>query len=735
MKILLKISLSLLTLFIIVVSGFVFTFEPNDYKDEIAELVKDKTGRTLTIPGDISLSLFPWIGLELGKVSISNAKGFPQNAFAKIEHLQVRVKLLPLLKKQLEADTMVIEGLRLNLAKNKKGVSNWSDLATKKIPAPEKETTPKDSPSKLLAVFALNGISIKNAQLNWHDEQKNQKLSVNKLNLSIGKLRPNTNVPVKLAFHFLDKSTDAQIAFNSDIIFPESFKKITLHNTTLNSKIKLAALAQTFSPALNSGLMTLELEKQRFTTNNATLSEGDVKVQTKITATHLFSAPRFNTQVILNNVNPKLLAQRFAVTLPAMSDKKALTKLSAEIKAHGTTNNIVLPQLLLTLDDTKINGKASSVLSSGHSAINLNIDTINIDRYLPKPEPKSSDKNTGTNDSAKAMLIPLALLHKFNIDADLKISRLQVKNTHWSDIYLNTHSKNGLIRLSPFNLHGYNADVKSTFTIQAKPNTALLTGKIEAQNLQAGKLLKDFTGKDKLKGQASLSANIATHGLNVSDLKKHLQGNIKLKLKDGTLKGFDLEHQQKVLQAKIKQQAAPDVPKNAETKIASLSASATIYNGILSNKDLRAATPLSRIIGQGKVDLVKESLNYKTSIKFTNSTKINSATSFKEMNSIPLDVHINGKFDDLQFKVDFQKALNLLLQKELKKQEKKYKEKLQREIKQKEQALKEKVQHVMKKKKQELKRKEQELKDKLKEDVKKELEKKLGDKLKNIFKF
>ena len=744
MKIFLKISLTILILFLIVVAGFIFTFNPNDYKDDIVKLVKDQTGRTLSIPGDISLSLFPWIGLELGQVTISNAKGFPQQPFAKIEHLQVRAKLLPLIKKELEADTMVVEGLNLNLAINKQGISNWSDLTNNETPpAAKTETTStaesNNNPGKLLAAFALNGISIKDAQINWHDEQNNQKLSVEKLQLSIGKLRPDTKVPLSTAFHFLDKSTDAQFTFNSNLVFPSDFKKLSFHNTTLNSQIKLASLSQlkTLSPALSSDLMLLDLENQRFTTNNVTFSEGDIKLQIKITATQLFSLPRFNSQLVLHKLNPKSLAQRFSISLPAMADQKALTNLRAEITAQGTTNNIILPQLLLILDNTSISGDASSQLVTGHSSLNLNVDTINIDRYLPTPEPASeaSAKKEQTVNSEEAVLIPLALLHAFNVDADLKINQLQIKNTHWSDVHLKAQSKNGLIQLNPFNLHGYNADVKSAFTINAKQKTPLLSGNIALENMQIGKLLKDYMATDKIKGQTTLSANFATQGLTILDFKKHLQGKLKLKLTEGTLKGFDIEHQQKVLAAKIKQQAAPSAPKDAETKIANLSASAIINNGILINKDLRAATPLSRIIGQGTVDLVQESMRYVASVKLTNSTDINAAASFEKMNSTPLDVYINGKFDNLQFKADFQKALNMLLQNEFKKHEQKLKDKLQREIQNKEQALKEKIQLESEQKEQELKRKEQELKDKLKQDAQKELEKKLGDKFKNLLNF
>jgi AsmA protein len=45
------------------------------YKAELAEQVKSATGRDLTIEGDVSLSIFPTVGIEVGEVAFSNAPG------------------------------------------------------------------------------------------------------------------------------------------------------------------------------------------------------------------------------------------------------------------------------------------------------------------------------------------------------------------------------------------------------------------------------------------------------------------------------------------------------------------------------------------------------------------------------------------------------------------------------------------------------------------------------------
>lgn len=681
MKLLLKISLSLIILLIIAVIGFATVFDPNDYKKELITLVKDKTGRELSIPGDISLSFFPWIGIDLGAIKISNAKGFGKQPFAQMSHLQVRVKLLPLFKQQLEADTIVIDGLELNLAKNKQGVNNWDDFTTTKTSQKTSAKTDKqkDSDPNMLAAIALNGIKIQNAQFNWHDQQQKQKISIKDVQLSIGELRPATKVPFNLQFHLQEKTLDARIKFKSEIIFSSDLKQFSFYDTQLASELKLATLKQHLTPQFNSALMQLDLDKQTFNTKELNLSENSLKLQTRVSAEKLLSSPYINSHITLHTFNLRNIAENFEIKLPDMADKKTLTQLSAQLDIKGSLKKIELTNIELSLDDTNIVGNAKLKPMPGSSTVNLVVDNINLDRYLP--EPTTTDKKTEPSKKTKeAVLIPVALLSAFNADASVKIKKLQIKKTHWENLNLVAHAKNGKTHIKPLTVQGYAATIKSDFIIKAVKNNALLSGNLNIKNIKAGKLLNDLTGKDKLKGQTTIVASFNTSGIKLSQLKQNLNGKLKLNLKDGTLKGFDLNHQLNVLNAKIEGKATPVAPKPAETKIAKLNASAVIKKGILNNKDLRASTPLSRIAGRGTVDIAKEKINYTASVKFTSSTDIKASTSYEEMKAIPLDIHIGGSFDEPKIKVDFQKVLKQLVKKEIKKHESKIKEKAKEDL-------------------------------------------------------
>ncbi len=104
--------------------------DPNDYKDEIIAAVKENTGRELRIEGDLKLSLFPWLGLETGGIELANAPGFGEQPFARVAAAGVRVKVLPLLQRELVVDSVTLDGLVLNLMRNRAGTTNWQDLRT-----------------------------------------------------------------------------------------------------------------------------------------------------------------------------------------------------------------------------------------------------------------------------------------------------------------------------------------------------------------------------------------------------------------------------------------------------------------------------------------------------------------------------------------------------------------------------------------------------------------------------
>ena len=196
LKYLLYALAGLVVLVIVAIAIIAATFDPNAYKPQIVQLVKDKTGRTLTIEGDIGLKLFPKIGAQVGKVSLSERTGSAE--FAGLNQAQVYLALLPLLSRQVVVDEVRVDGLRANLVKFKDGSTNFSDLtggAGKTEPGRAAE--PAQQPAQPIRLD-VSGVRITDSRVSWKDESNGNDLIVELTELKTGRIAEKTPSKVEL---------------------------------------------------------------------------------------------------------------------------------------------------------------------------------------------------------------------------------------------------------------------------------------------------------------------------------------------------------------------------------------------------------------------------------------------------------------------------------------------------------------------------------------------------------
>ncbi len=167
--------------------------DPNEYKSEIAQAVKDNTGRELRFDGDISFNFFPWLGLEVGPVALGNAPGFAPADMLRVNKAEANIRILPLLTGDIAIGTVVLDGFTLNLSVNKAGVSNWDDLAKSdgKAPQPtaqQEKAKPRESGGSPIESLSVQGVEITNANVTYDNQKDGKKASLTNLNLLVGEV-------------------------------------------------------------------------------------------------------------------------------------------------------------------------------------------------------------------------------------------------------------------------------------------------------------------------------------------------------------------------------------------------------------------------------------------------------------------------------------------------------------------------------------------------------------------
>ncbi len=210
----LKIILFIILLVIVAVIALPFFIDPNDFKPEIQTTIKEKTGRDLIIEGDLELSVFPWLGVSTGNLTLSNSPGFSDKPFAKIDASHVKVKLIPLLSKKLEVSRIELKGLSLNLAKNKQGTTNWDDLVQVKDEEKQPKTKDTVKSENPLSALSLGGISIEQAHIIWDDQQQGKYSELSDFNLTTDELIFDQPIDIELSFNLKNKNPDLNETLN-----------------------------------------------------------------------------------------------------------------------------------------------------------------------------------------------------------------------------------------------------------------------------------------------------------------------------------------------------------------------------------------------------------------------------------------------------------------------------------------------------------------------------------------
>ena len=645
--------------------------DPNDFKDEISQAVESKTGRVLTIEGDIGLSVFPWLGLEIGPTSLSNAPGFSAAPFAGMDEVQVRIKLLPLLRKELEMDTVVLKGLQVSLETDAQGKTNWEDLAgagAPAEPAPADEKQPSAG-EMTLAGLAIGGVEITDAGVIWDDQQAAARYEISGLNLLTGAIAPGQAVPVELEL-LVDSAQprlSGPLAFAGTIALSDGSQTVTLTEANLETDLAGDTLP---GGQLKSELgfnTSLNLEAQTLAVSDLVLKALGLQLEGQLNGTAVLGDAAFDGEIRIGEFNPRDVIQALGQPVPEVSDPEVLSRAEAALQLAATKDSVSLSNIQLKLDDSTIKG-GLKVANFTKPAIRfgLHLDQIDVDRYLP-PQSEQPPVPPTTAAAAGAQMIPVETLRALDVDGELTIDQLKAAQLRSSDIRMKLVAREGVVRVHPASASMYQGKYQGDIKLDVRGKQPKISMNETLAGVQVGPLLKDLTGKDSLTGKTEAKATLVTSGQTPDDFKKTLNGKIAFAFTDGAVKGFNLAAMIRKAQAQISGQPAPAETEPNQTDFSEITGTASVINGIVQNRDLMAKSPLLRVEGTGDVDLPQESLDYLVTAKVVGSLEGQSGKGMTDLKGVPIPVQLSGTFTEPKYKIRLDKALKESAEKKVQK--------------------------------------------------------------------
>lgn len=684
------------------VAYIALTFDPNTYKPQIIQTVKDSKQRTLKLDGDIQLRFFPSLGASLGKVSLSEFQS--EQEFVSVERASVSLKLLPLFFKQIVVDEVAVSGVKAQLIKYKSGKTNLDDLLGKEAapaaPAPAAET---GAPMK----FDIASVLLDKTELSYRDEVSGARYSVKDLSLKSGRIANGVPTKIDFAAHLQANKPKLDIAAKISTILTFDLEKNQYRVQGLDLQANGAALDITDLAVKASGDASAHPDTQEFSLQKFALTASGLQDKNRFDAR--LDAPD------LSLTKDKLSGQRVALNakldgalgnivaalmLPdvegnARSFKVSSLSLDVEVKqpeqafklkfSSPVTGSIEAQQfnlsdlkLALNASGDKLPGKsinselkgsvqadlgrqsiqahlAGGLLQSqikAKLAVNnfnvpairydLEIDQFDADPYLPqKTVDAKADKSKKTEPEQP---FDLSALKTLNLEGSLRIGSLKAFNVKVAQLRVDVKARNGMVNIAPLSARLYQGSMDGKVSVNAETSSFAVNEKLTG--VEIAPLVKDAVDLELVEGRGNVALDLTTQGNTVSGLKKSLNGKASVDLANGAIKGIDLAKLVQGIQGLSRSTTTQTlgVDKNEKTAFSEFKASFKIKNGVAHNDDLAVKSTVLRITGNGDIDIGRDNLNYNAKAIFAKTEQGRTGT---------LPVNVSGAFDDLKFKVDY----------------------------------------------------------------------------------
>lgn len=690
---------ALVVLLIAAVVAVAVLVDPNDYKDQIAQAVEQQTGRTLTIEGDLDLTFFPWLGLKLGRAQLSDAPGFGDQPFARLDGARLAVAVWPLLSQQrLVLDKIEVNGLNLRLIRNEQGRGNWEDLAERFAAEEQAPAEPQpEQPGRQLAIESQGGLELKDAAILWEDRQAGTRYLISPFNVTVSELNPEQPIPLRARWAL--QATDAPELsgeLTARVRYDQAGQKVAVQDLVLDALARGEQLPGGELRASLRAMVEADLQAQRYAVPQATLQVAGVTANLAAEAGMQNEQLAASGTLTLPSFNARELMRRLELEVPPTADPNALASVALTARLRFDGQGLALEQLQGELDQTNIRGQAQIPSFDPLTArFQLALDQLDLDRYLA-PAQEGEPAPAPPGEPAPETELPVDLLRELNLDGTVSIDRLTVKKVNVTDIKTTITARNGVIKAEPVAAL-YQGRLRGELALDATRQQPQLSMQQRLEGVQAGSLLEDLVGVARVLGIADLDLAVAMQGLSVDDWLRTASGRASFKFADGAINGINIAQAIQTARAKLAGEPLPATAAAEQTPFNVLTGSVRIDEGLLLNRDFNLASSLFKIAGDGTLNLRTQEVDYTLNVNLLEPLLKDDNKLLAELRNVPIPVAVSGSVRDLGVRVDMQQALEQAGKARLQEAEDKARSRVQEEVQERRQEAEQKLQEKVQK--------------------------------------
>ncbi|MEE9300513.1 MAG: AsmA family protein [Alphaproteobacteria bacterium] len=565
------------------------------YKELIEEQARKATGRELKINGELDLAISFSPAITATDVVFANAEWGSRPEMLKLERVEAKVALIPMLMGTVDVKRLVLVGADIYLETDLSGRGNWEFEPVEEEPEgeeasevaeaePEEREEPEEQELEDAELPIVRDVWIEDLVITYWDGETGETTEIVFERLSGSQDEPGG----PLSFDLLGRLDEAKIALEGIIGFGE--KDIPLRVTGEAAGAALNIIGTIADPMAGKGLdLTIEIEGQTIKSLGA-LTGGD---------------------------------------LPDIGPYRITTRLSDFGEIYR------LDDLDMRLGPSDLTGVIELVMGDERPSFSadLNSGLLDLTAYTGAPaagRPPTGPGNGGTggagaeSDSLIALseggdAAPAASGERLfsdepfdfsalgSIDGRAKLTaetvRLDKMTISNLDVVIELQSARATV--SPLLAHFGGGQLDADLVLNARQATPSFSARLVLADADLGRVTEEMEITDILEGRFDLEADLKGAGGSMHALMASLNGSLSVEMGEGQLNSGYIDYLAADLLSTLTSWGeASDV-----TRVNCMVARFDIRNGIASASDLLLDTAKMTVSGEGTVDLGKEELD------------------------------------------------------------------------------------------------------------------------------
>jgi AsmA protein len=635
---------------VVVIAGlliFAATFDVNRYRGTIQSQLEQHLGRQVAL-GDMHLSLFP-PRFRVENLAISDDPQFNKDvAFVKAQALEVSVKLMPLLHKDVQIESVNLQRPVVNLIKNSGGTWNFASLG---------QTQKAQPTSGDQQQFSLGELMITDGQISVLDQAKSKTPSLyDHIDITLKNFSPKSAFTVDAAVRLAGSTQEAKLKGEGGPIASGNPADTPFHGTLSLKQIGLSDFAKFMnSPALEG-------------------TDGIISGETRITS----QAGKLSAQGQTEIQNARVRGMELGFPITAKYDltddlavdmlniQSLLLKLgSTPLELSGTVNSKPTPALLdikakannvSIAEAAKLAAASGAALSQGTTATgNVN---LNIQARGPADKPALNGTITGSNIqlSGKSIAQPIQIP---SVNMNLTPSQVQSNS---------------------FNVVSGGTTLNTQFTVRNyQSSSPTVDATVRAPNAQLPVILAmakayGVTSLDKVSGEGTMNLNMKASGpvksLSSAEIMRALNGTVDLNFNNVKYSGANISHELSTIAGFLNPNAGSQST-GGVTNISKVTGNIQVRNGLAQTNNLNAVLDIGNVAAVGTANLVDETLNLRVTAVLSQSATQkaggNSVGGFMQtalannQGELVVPALVKGTFSNPKFSPDMQQIAQMKL--------------------------------------------------------------------------